>query len=93
MNHPSNNQTLSPRQKRLIYRASYTGTRETDLLLGAFARAHVADFDAAQLARFEALLEAGDQQIFAWATGRAAVPGVYDHDVMQMLKNFKIVLE
>ncbi|MBV9585986.1 MAG: succinate dehydrogenase assembly factor 2, partial [Alphaproteobacteria bacterium] len=44
---------LSPdpdiRRKRLLYRAWHRGTREADLILGSFAEAHLAGFDAMQL--------------------------------------------
>ena len=84
---------LVERRKRLIYRSTYTGMKETDLLLGAFARAHLADFDTGQLERYEALLAgAPDAQIFAWAIGRDPVPLAFDTDVMTLLKNFKIGL-
>lgn len=86
-------ESLDHWRKRLLYRASYTGTKETDLLLGAFARKHVEAFDAGQLARFEALLEAGDQQIFAWATGQASVPKSRDDDIMRLLQDFKLAFE
>jgi len=65
--------------------------KETDLLLGRFARRHLAGFGAPQLDRYEALLEgASDPEIYAWATGKAAVPAAFDTDVMKLLQNFKI---
>ena len=48
------------RRKRLLFRAWHRGTREADLILGSFAEAHLDAFDAAQLDRFEALLECPD---------------------------------
>jgi antitoxin CptB len=83
---------LDDRRKRLLYRSRYTGTKETDLLLGGFAAAHLGTFDAAQLDRFERLLTEPDPQIFDWASGRTAVPPQHDNDVMRFLKNFKLVL-
>ncbi|MBI3707820.1 MAG: succinate dehydrogenase assembly factor 2 [Proteobacteria bacterium] len=83
---------LDDRRKRLLYRSRYTGTKETDLLLGGFAAAHLGTFDAAQLDQFELLLTEPDPQIFDWATGRAAVPPQHDNGVMRLLKNFKLVL-
>ena len=35
---------LSERRKRLVYRSAYTGTKETDLLLGYFAAHHIETF-------------------------------------------------
>ena len=78
------------RRKRLLYRASYTGTKETDILLGRFARAHMATLTDAQLDRFEALIERGDRDLYLWISGRAPVPPDCDSDVMTMLQNFRL---
>ena len=77
------------RLKRLIYQASYTGTKETDLLLGHFAAAHLAGLDDQGLDDFEALLDAGDDRIYAWVMGNEAVPAVYDTPVFGLIKSFK----
>ena len=45
----------------------HRGTRESDLILGRFAEAHLAGFDAAQLDRYEALLECADADLFDWS--------------------------
>jgi succinate dehydrogenase flavin-adding protein (antitoxin of CptAB toxin-antitoxin module) len=81
---------LEARRKRLIHRSVYTGMKETDLLLGAFARAHVPGFDAGQLDRYEQLLNAGDPVILDWAMGRDTPPAEYQTDVLRLLLNFKI---
>ena len=52
-------ETRAIRLKRLIYQASYTGMKETDLLLGHFAAAHLGTLDDQGLDDFEALLDAG----------------------------------
>ncbi|TMK35429.1 MAG: succinate dehydrogenase assembly factor 2 [Alphaproteobacteria bacterium] len=77
------------RRKRLFYRAWHRGTREADLLLGSFAEAYLCAFDAAQLDRFEALLECPDAELFDWINVRAAPPAEYDHDVTRMLLAFR----
>ena len=51
-------ETRAIRLKRLIYKASYTGMKETDLLLGHFAAAHLGTLDDQGLNDFEALLDA-----------------------------------
>jgi antitoxin CptB len=83
-------ESLEIRRKRLIHRSVYTGMKETDILLGAFARAHVPDFTAEELGEYENLLGAGDPNILDWALGRAAPPAAYDGPVMKLLQNFKI---
>ncbi len=44
---------------------------------------------AAQLDRYEALLECADADLFDWISGRAAPPAAHDHDVMQLLLTFR----
>jgi succinate dehydrogenase flavin-adding protein (antitoxin of CptAB toxin-antitoxin module) len=84
-------ESLEQQRRRLLYRCAHTGTKETDLLLGAFARRYVPQFDAGQLARFEDLfLSNGDDRLLAWAVGREPVPAAFDNDVMNLLMNFKI---
>ena len=85
---PPSSQDFSDRVRRLIYRASYTGMKETDLLLGHFARTHLPHLDAAGLDEFEAILAAGDPAIYAWVMGNEPVPEVYDTPVFHLIKEF-----
>ena len=64
-----------PRRKRLLFRSWHRGTREADLILGSFADQHLADFDEAQLDRYEVLLDRPDPDIFDWlmAIGSGAI--------------------
>ena len=80
---------LSDRVRRLIYQASYTGMKETDLLLGHFAKSYLADLSDDDLTDFENLLAAGDHWIYAWVTGNEAVPDAYNTPVFKLIKNFK----
>ena len=73
------------RAKRLLFRSWHRGTRESDLILGRFADAHLAAFDEAQLDLFEALLDCADADIFDWVSGRTAPPPEHDHDVTRLL--------
>lgn len=77
------------RRKRLLFRSWHRGTRESDLILGRFAEAHLAGFDGAQLDRYEALLECADADLFEWFAGRTAPPPAYDHDVTRLLLSFR----
>ena len=82
-------ETRAIRLKRLIYQASYTGMKETDLLLGHFAAAHLGTLDEQGLDDFEALLDAGDDRIYAWVMGNDIVPDTYDTPVFTLIKSFK----
>jgi len=80
---------ISDRARRLIYQASYTGMKETDLLLGHFAKTHLADLCDADLTDFENLLAVGDHWIYAWVMGNEPVPDAYDTAVFRLIKDFK----
>lgn len=77
------------RRKRLLFRSWHRGTREADLILGSFADAHLAAFDEAALAEYEALLECPDGDVYDWITGRATPPPEYDTPVTRMLLAFR----
>jgi antitoxin CptB len=80
---------MSDRRKKLLYRSAYTGTKETDLLLGAFARRHMATLTEAQLDSYEALLEIEDPRLYKWIAGMEAAPPGYQSDVLELIKDFK----
>ena len=80
---------LSNRVRRLIYQASYTGMKETDLLLVHFAKMHLPHLNESDLTDFENLLEAGDPAIYAWVMGNAPLPKAYDTPVFRLIKEFK----
>ena len=81
---------LETRRKRLLYRSVYRGNKENDILLGQFARAHIAEFDEAELDQYEHLLTKGDNDIFDWVSGQAAVPPEEDTPVLRRLKAFRV---
>ena len=67
-------ETPETRLKRLGMRSWRRGTKEMDLILGPYADAALARLDAAALEAYEALLNENDQDLYAWITGRTAVP-------------------
>ena len=83
-------ESRADRIKRLLYRSQYTGTRETDLLLGAFARRNLDGFDDSLLAEYEALIENSDPDLYMWISGRKPVPETWNGPVMKLLQEFRI---
>jgi antitoxin CptB len=77
------------RRKRLLFRSWHRGTREADLILGSFAEAHLAGFDEARLADYEALLDCPDADLFDWITGRTLPPREHDTAVVRLLLAFR----
>lgn len=81
---------LETRRKRLLYRSIYRGNKENDILLGQFARAHIDSFGSDELDQYERLLEAGDNDIFDWVSGQAAIPPEADTPVLRRLLTFRV---
>lgn len=79
---------LAERRKRLLFRAWRRGFKEADLIMGAFAEAEAQGWDAAEIAAFEALLDAPDHDVFAWLNGHLAVPAEHDTALFARLKLF-----
>ena len=82
---------LDERRKKLLYRSAYTGTKETDLLLGRFAQDHLNRLDERQLDDYEALLQIEDPRLYKWISGMEPAPKFYQTDVLKLIQNFKII--
>ena len=81
---------LETRRKRLLYRSTYRGNKENDILLGQFARAHLGEFGAAELDQYERLLSVGDNDIYDWVAGKVEVPPDQDSVVVRKLLAFRV---
>lgn len=86
----SNKETHEERIKRLIYRSIYTGTKETDLLLGSFAKRNLEGLNEELLDEYEALIENSDPDLYMWISRRKPVPEAWNGEIMQRLQDFKI---
>ena len=80
---------IETRKKRLRYRASHTGTKETDLLVGGFVDTNVDTLSRSQIEQIEALLDqAKDLDMMDWIVGRAQVPAAFDNDALALLRHY-----
>lgn len=77
------------RIRRLKYRSTHRGTKELDLLLGSFAAAELDRMTPQEVADYEAILDADENDIYQWLTGRAPVPPQHDNAVMARILNFE----
>ena len=80
---------LTSRRRRALFRSRRRGTKESDLVIGGFAERYVPAMDIAQLDRFEALLERNDPEVLAWIVGQETPPEEFEHDVLDLLRDFK----
>jgi antitoxin CptB len=62
------------RLRRLAMRSMRRGTKEMDVILMRYFEAEGASLDAAALDRYEALLEEGDTDLYAWISGQTPPP-------------------
>ncbi len=77
------------RIKRMRYRAWHRGTKEMDLMLGPYADARLATMSAAELDRFERLLDLPDTDLLAWLLGQQPLPPDADRDLFADLLAFR----
>lgn len=81
---------LETKRKRLLYRSVYRGNKENDILLGQFARAHIAEFNEIELEQYALLLTAGDNDIYDWVARKAEPPQHMDTPVLRRLMAFRV---
>ena len=74
MPHETDTEDLSPRRRRLVFRAWHRGTKEADLMIGAFVKRNIAAFSEAELDELEAVLELPDVDLADWLSGRRPIP-------------------
>ncbi|WP_296423834.1 succinate dehydrogenase assembly factor 2 [Yoonia sp.] len=77
-------ETPDARVKRLHMRSMRRGIKEMDLILSAFAGAHLAQMSDAMLTLYDALLAENDHDIYGWVNGQFAVPAPYADLVAQI---------
>ena len=79
------------RIKRILYRTWYRGCKETDNILGSFARAFAPQMTDADMDQLEAILEEQDADLFHWLTGQKPLPERYKGNaVMEKLMRFDV---
>ncbi len=75
----------SIRLKRLYFRSAHRGSKETDLILGPYAREHLSRMNQAELDVFEAFLDENDSDIWDWVSGNVLLTGTqYDSLIAQL---------
>lgn len=82
---------LSERFAKAKFRAWHRGTREADYTFGGFFDRYAADWQEAELAWFEALLEEDDVDVMAWMLKTAAVPPRFSGPLMDTMQRLDFV--
>ena len=79
---------LDSRRKRILYRAWHRGTKEMDLVLGAYADARIAMLDGAGLDQLEHLMTVTDPNAYKWLSGTRPVPPEWDSPLVREIRTF-----
>ena len=77
-------------KKKLLYRASYRGTKEMDILLSSFVKKHVNLFTESQLIDLEKFLDFEDETILNYYNFDKIENNIDKNEISKIFKNFKI---
>ena len=77
-------------KKKLLYRASYRGTKEMDLLLSSFVKKYLDIFNLDQLSELEKFLDYEDEIILDFYNFNNIKNDIDKNKIASIFKNFKI---
>ena len=77
-------------KKKLLYRASYRGTKEMDILLSSFVKNHIHKFSQSQLHHLENFLKLEDETILNFYNFDLINENIDKNPVSKIFKEFKI---
>ena len=75
-------------RKQLLYKATHRGMKETDQLLGGFARSWLDTCPNDSLHSFDSLLDEADHDLLKWILGQEEVPPYINQDLMSKIIDF-----
>ena len=77
-------------KKKLIYRASYRGTKEMDILLSGFVNKYINKLDNDLLEELDKFLKFEDEIIINYYQNNLIENNIDENKVSRIFKNFKI---
>ena len=84
------NEELEIFKKKLLYRASYRGTKEMDILLSSFVKKHIDNLNLNNLKELENFLKFDDEIILNFYNHNKIEKDIDKNPISQIFKNFKI---
>ena len=75
-------------KKRLIYRASYRGTKEMDILLSSFVNKYINTFDEQMLLELEKFLDYEDEVILNYYHHNIKKKKIEENKISKIFKKF-----
>ena len=77
-------------KKKLLYRASYRGTKEMDILLSGFVKKYINDFDMKQLLELEKFLKFEDEIILNFYNFDVTENQIEKNPISLIFKKYKV---
>ena len=77
-------------KKRIIYRASYRGTKEMDILLSSFVNKYINEFDEVLLAELDKFLDFEDEIILNFYNFNLVEKKIDQNKISKIFQKFKI---
>lgn len=77
-------------EKKLLYKSCYRGSKETDLIIGRFAKENITKMNDKELQDFEDILELPDGDIYDWYTAKKPIPNDLKSDMLLKLMKFDL---
>ena len=77
-------------KKKILYRASYRGTKEMDILLSSFVKKYIDKFNKNELKDLENFLDFEDEVILNFYNFNINEKNIEKNDISQLFKKFKI---
>lgn len=74
-------------KKQILYRSIHRGCKETDFLIGEFAKAKLENFDEKKSVLFKNFIEEDDLLIYDWILRKSKVQDKY-LELVEEIRNF-----
>lgn len=88
-----NNKNRSNLIKKLLYQSCNRGCKETDMIIGNFAKKYLQNMDDQDLETFDAILQINDVDIYDWYTKKKDIPLEFTSQIMTRIMEFKPTLK
>ncbi len=76
------------RVKKLLYQSWYRGCKETDKIIGYFAKKHIHELNDKELDELEEILNENDNDIYDWLSNKKPLPENFSQNSV-MIRLFK----
>lgn len=74
--------------KKMLYRSWHRGCKETDILLGDYAKEKIFSLSNTQLLMLDKLLQVDDFHLYNWITEKVDAPEEYENEILNDIKQF-----